>query len=258
MRKFALLFLLTALLMAPQWCVAQLSVKFKTLRVNNITNNLTTPAMTSLPFDALVLSDVGLAIDVELVNDGDSAVNLYAETATIGLLYYDSPYGWRKIDRLDDRDCRIPLQSGLVYLQHPNIKAHTSVTIQRFWYYRLPTFYDISSLYYVSSTVPTMRLVLMVPGQEPILSDIPETVYVNGLKLDDDWQECGKCASYQLLSNGLLKDYMHENPYLFGTEFSQDLIRKEFQCNMAFAWKQYSLLVPPTKELGLSVRCLRD
>lgn len=146
MRKFSLFFLLTAVLMAPQWSAAQLSVKFKTLRVNNITNNLTTPAMTSLPFDALVLSDVGLAIDVELVNDGDSAVNLYAETATIGLLYYDSQCGWRKIDRLDDRDCRIPLQSGLVYLQHPNIKAHTSVTIQRFWYYRLPTFYDISSL----------------------------------------------------------------------------------------------------------------
>ena len=244
MKKFLIWLLFAAILMAPSLCGAQVSVRFKTLAINNISNKRTAPRR-AVPFDAIILSDVSLVVGVELVNNGDSAVNLYAEAATIGLLYYDSQYGWRKIERLDDRDCLTPLQLGLCYVQHPYIEAHSSVTIQRFWYYRFHTFYDVSSLYYVSSTVPTMRLFLSIPGQEPIISDAPETIYVNGVKLDSNEQECGNGDSYQLVNNELVQEYMRENPYLFGSEFSQDILIREFQRNMALAKLQYSQLRLP-------------
>lgn len=244
MKKFTTWILFAAVLLAPLLCGAQVSVRFKTLAINNISNKRTDPRRVA-PCDAIVLSDVRLVVGVELVNDGDSAVNLYVEAATIGLLYYDSQLGWRKIERLDDRDCRIPLQLGLCYVQHPYIGAHSSVPIQRFWYYRLPTFYDVSSLYYVSSTVPTMRLFLSIPGQEPIFSEAPETIYVNGVKLGSNEQECRNGSSYQLVNNEMVQEYMRENPYLFGSEFSQDILIREFQTNMAFAQRQYSLLHLP-------------
>ena len=244
MKRLVPSLLLVAVLLAPLLCGAQVSVRFKTLAINNISNKRTDPRRVA-PCDAIVLSDVRLVVGVELVNDGDSAVNLYVEAATIGLLYYDSQLGWRKIERLDDRDCRIPLQLGLCYVQHPYIGAHSSVTTQRFWYYPLPTFYDVSSLYYVSSTVPTMRLFLSIPGQEPIMSDAPETIYVNGVRLDSDVQECQDSGSYQLVNNEMMQEYMRENPYLFGSEFSQDILIREFQSNMAYSQRQYSLLRLP-------------
>ena len=250
--SLSILFLMvvTTVLLVPLLCGAQVSVRFKTLAINNISNKRTDPSR-GLPFDALILSDVRLVVGVELVNDGDSVVNLSAEAVTIGLLYYDSQYGWRKIERLDDRDCRTPLQLGLCYVQHPYIGAHSSVTTQRFWYYRLPTFYDISSLYYVSSTVPTMRLFLSIPGQEPIMSDAPETIYVNGVKLGSNEQECRNGSSYQLVNNEMVQEYMREYPYLFGSEFSQDILIREFQTNMAFAQRQYSLLRLPETSVVL-------
>ena len=117
-----------------------------------------------------------------------------------------------------------------------------------YYSYSYERFYDISSLYYVSSTVPTMRLFLSIPGQEPIFSDAPETIYVNGVKLDTNAQVRGDGSSCQLVNNEMVQEYMRENPYLFGSELSQDILIREFQSNMALARRQYSLLRLPEME----------
>ena len=81
------------------------------------------------------------------------------------------------------------------------------------------------------------------------MSDAPETIYVNGVKLDPDRQVCQNGSSYQLVNNEMVQEYMRENPYLFGSEFSQDILIREFQSNMAFAQRQYSLLrLPEVKQ----------
>ncbi|MBO7493829.1 MAG: hypothetical protein J6T87_06785 [Bacteroidales bacterium] len=47
------------------------------------------------------------------------------------------------------------------------------------------------------------------------------------------------------MNNEIVQEYMRENPYLFGSEFSQYVLIREFQCNMDLAQRQYSLLRLP-------------
>ena len=230
----SILFLMavTTLLLAPLFCEAQVSVEFKKLEIKNITNMRAKPVARRL--GETLVSDVCLKITAEIINDGDTTA--YPDEESMRFLYYDSQYGWRKTYSLS-RQMRLGMLAG--------VKPHSRKQVTYYYSYNYERFYEVSSLYYVSSTVPTMRLFLSIPGQEPIFSDAPETIYVNGVKLDSDEQECGNGSSYQLVNNEMVQEYMRENPYLFGSEFFQDILIREFQSNMALAQRQYSLLRLP-------------
>ncbi len=235
MKKSLSWFLFAAILMLPLLCEAQISVKFKKLEINNITNKKSKPVAHRMC--ETLISDVCLKITAEIINDGDTTV--YSDVERQGLLYYDSQYGWRKTNSL-------PRQVSACMIA--GIGPHFRKQVTYYYSYNYGRFYDVSSLYYVSSAVPTMRLFLLIPGQEPIISDAPETIYVNGVKLDSDGQVCQNGSYYQLVNNEMVQEYMRENPYLFGSEFSKDILISEFQSNMAFARRQYSLLCLPKKE----------
>ena len=191
-----------------------------------------------------LISDVHLKITAEIINDGDTTVYWHQEGERMGLLYYDSQYGWRKTNSLARQ-----MRPCMPYF--PGVEPHARKQVTYYYSYNYVRFYDVSSLYFVSSTVPTMRLFLSIPGQEPIFSDAPETIYVNGVKLDLDRQVRQNGSSYQLVNNEMVQEYMREYPYLFGSEFSQDILIREFQTNMAFAQRQYSLLRLPETSVVL-------
>ena len=244
MKKIVSSLLLVAVLLAPSLCKAQVSVKFKKLEIKNITNKRSEPV--TLRSGEVFISNVPnvmIKITAEIINDGDTTVYWHSdveqmEFEQMEFLYYDSQYGWRKIDHLSRQ-----VQFGIPYL--PGVEPHSRKQVTYYYSYNDALFYKVSSLYYVSRAVPTMRLFLSIPGQEPIMSDAPETIYVNGVMLDSDVQECQDGGSYQLVNNEMMQEYMRENPYLFGSEFSQDILIREFQSNMAYSQRQYSLLRLP-------------
>lgn len=178
MKKSLSWFLFAAILTFPLLCGAQVSVKFKKLEINNITNTRNEPVFQRLGEIVIRSSDVCLKITAEIINDGDTTV--YPEER-VGLL-------------------------------------------------------------------------LSIPGQEPIMSDAPETVCVNGVKLDSDGQVCQNGSYYQLVNNEMVQEYMRENPYLFGSEFSKDILISEFQSNMLFAQRQYALLRLPEMSQSSTIR----
>ena len=250
MKRLVPSLLLVTVLLAPSLCEAQVSVKFKKLEINNITNKRSEPV--TVRSGEVFLSNVPnvmLKITAEIINDGDTTVYWHSdveqmEFEPMKFLYYDSQYGWRKIDHLSRQ-----VQFGIPYL--PGVEPHSRKQITYYYSYNDALFYKVSSLYYVSSTVPTMRLLLSIPGQEPIFSEAPETIYVNGVRLDSDEQECQDGGSYQLVNNEMMQEYMRENSYLFGSEFSQDILIREFQSNMAYSQRQYSLLRLPETSVVL-------
>ncbi len=239
MKKSVSWLLFAAILMLPLLCEAQVSVEFKKLEIKNITNMRAKPVARRL--GETLVSDVCLKITAEIINDGDTTVYWQQDGEEMNLLYYDSRYGWRKTNPLSRQ-----IRPCMPYL--PGVEAHSRKQVTYYYSYNYERFYEVSSLYYVSSTVPTMRLFLSIPGQEPIFSDAPETIFVNGVKLDSDRQVCQNGSSYQLVNNEMVQEYMRENPYLFGSEFSQDILIREFQSNMALAQRQYSLLRLPEME----------
>ena len=92
-------------------------------------------------------------------------------------------------------------------------------------------------LYYISAAVPTMRLCMEVPGQGMVYSDVPEEIIVNGRKIDPDWRNFDYSDNaYLLVNNELMREFMLENPHLFGSTFSEDVLMKEFVSHMAFTY----------------------
>ena len=245
MKRLLQLFLLVAVLLVPLFCEAQVSVKFKKLEINNITNKKSEPVV--VRFGEVFISnvpDVMLKITAEIINDGDTTVYWHSDVEQMEFLYYDCQYGWRKTNYLSRQ-----VQFGVPYL--PGVEPHSRKQVTYYYSYNDALFYEVSSLYYVSRAVPTMRLSLSIPGQGPIMSDAPETIFVNGVKLDSDEQVCQDAGSYQLVNNEMMQEYMRENPYLFGSEFSHDILIREFQSNMAYAQRQYSLLRLPETSVVL-------
>jgi hypothetical protein len=119
----------------------------------------------------------------------------------------------------------------------PNIPPHS----RRYndyvnWIY-VHRFDGMRPLYYVSAAVPTMRLCMEVPGQGMVYSGTPEEIIVNGRKIDPDWRNFDYSDNaYMLVNNELMREFMLENPYLFGTTFSEDVLMKEFVSHMAFTY----------------------
>lgn len=242
-----------ALMLPSLQCEAQLSLVFKTLNINNLnaeTNHKRPPEKIRLG-DVVICNepDVTITITAELINAGDSVIYFEGGLSTeqfdkqLALFCYEEKFGWRKMRIYDRRD---PARYD-GFLVRNALAPNESHTLELALYLKKGTFEEITPLYYISSIVPTMRLVLCMPGEEPVISDSPENVFLNAVKIDaDEIAACQNCGEiYRLTSNEMITEYMKENPELFGSFFPEEVLRKAFICNMEFARRMYPSSMQP-------------
>ena len=235
-------------------CEAQLSLVFKSLSVNNLngeTNHKSPPEKIRLG-DVVVdhEPEVSVSITAELINTSDTVIFFEGGLSTeefdkhLALYYYNERFGWRKGRVYGTRD---PIRY-MGMLVRNSLAPNECHVLELALYLSKRTFQEITPLYYISSIVPTAHLVLCMPGEEPVISDLPENVFLNGVKIDaDEIAACQNCGElYRLTSNEMIEEYMKENPDLFGSNFSDDILRKAFICNMDFVRRMYSGSMRPT------------
>lgn len=242
------------LLLSSGRCEAQLSLVFKSVNVNNLnaeTNHKYAPEKIRL--GEVVFPgehDLSITITAELINTSDSVIYFEGGLSTknikkqLTLFCYEEKFGWRKMKIYDRRD---PARYDGILVRN-TLAPNESHTLELALYLKRETFKETTPLYYISSKVPTMRLVLCMSGKEPIISDSPENVILNGVKIDaDEMAACHNCEEiYRLTSNEMITEYMKENPDLFGSYIPDEVMRKAFICNMEFARRMYPCSMQPT------------
>ena len=221
-------------------CAAQVAIKFKSLEISNVTDKIWEPnehIICQVILPSYYRGDVYLRIEAEIVNEGDTAVPISDFDRDKMTLVYRNPnpldnsleksmvYSW--LGRMERGCCLI----------EPVIRPHACRHDDYSDWISVYRFRGMRPLYYVSAAVPTMRLCMEVSGQGLVYSDAPEEIIVNGRKIDPDWRNFDYSDNaYQLVNNELMREFMLENPYLFGSTFSEDVLMKEFVSHMAFTY----------------------
>ena len=69
---------------------------------------------------------------------------------------------------------------------------------------------------------------------------------VNGVEIHPESFDCNHCGDiYMLVNNELMNEFIQEQPWLFPSGITDELIRQEFACNMQYARKLYSMMALP-------------
>ena len=241
MNRYVVHFLTFAFCVSVQICAAQVAVELYSVKVRNVTERCYKPAnLISLLKSTDDFPEVELEVEGAVVNNNDST--LIFEVDSLMICYYTNREGKARWSPMHD-DSR--MKGGCtVYNAYYALRAHQSYSIHFFIRYPRYYFMDISPLYYMSNLIPTIRLELTLPGQKPILSDEVKHVWVNGVHVDNPWYKCDNCGStYQLVNNEVLKEFLLENPELFGNIFNEAFLINEFQCSMALARRTYASLL---------------
>lgn len=221
-------------------CAAQVTIKFKSLEICNVTDKIWEPdnlILGVLRLPSYDCGDVYLRIQAEIINEGDTAVPISSFDRDKMSLVYRNPNP--KDNSL--ANSMVKSQLGAIVrvcgILEPNIPPHSRRNNDFVNWIYVHRFDGMRPLYYVSAAVPTMRLCMEVPGQGMVYSDAPEEIIVNGRKIDPDWRNFDYSDNaYMLVNNELMREFMLENPYLFGTTFSEDVLMKEFVSHMAFTY----------------------
>ena len=226
-------------------CAAQVSIKFKSLEISNVTDKIWEPEKMRLGEVLIPSYDRGhvyLRIQAEIVNEGDTAVPISSFDRDIMTLVYRNPNPSNNLPENSMVYSRLGAIVRVCGILEPNFPPH-SCRYNDYWdLINVNRFDGMRPLYYVSAAVPTMRLCMEVPGQGLVYSDAPEEIIVNGRKIDPDWRNFDYSDnSYQLVNNKLMREFMLENPYLFGNTFSEDILMKEFVSNMAFTYHCFTI-----------------
>ena len=226
------------LCMAPYLGIAQVEIEFTSFEVTNITNQHSSQ---DIPLGVVLTGsprDVYMEITATIRNTSDRPVNLVFSNKDmrVGHLYYSKTINdWVLQDRWPDDFKDI-------------IRIAPNGTYQVFTRKRWPEYYFIekSPLYYMSDIASNMRLYLLRPSGEVIVSGTAQKVIVNGVELNTDPVVCKHCAdSYTLINNELMNEYIQEQPWLFPSGITDELIREEFACNMLYTRKLYSMMALP-------------
>ena len=221
-------------------CAAQVSIKFKSLEISNVTDKIWEPEKMRLGEVLIPSYDRGhvyLRIQAEIVNEGDTAVPISSFDREKMMLVYHNPNPRDNSLANSMVKSRLGAIVRVCGILEPNFPPH-SCRYNDYWdLINVNRFDGVRPLYYVSAAIPTMRLCMEVPGQGLVYSDAPEEIIVNGREIDPDWRNFDYSDNaYQLVNNELMREFMLENPYLFGSSFSEDILMKEFVSNMAFTY----------------------
>ena len=221
-------------------CAAQVSIKFKSLEISNVTDKIWEPEKMRLGEVLIPSYDRGhvyLRIQAEIVNEGDTAVPISSFDRDKMTLVYRNPNPSNNLPENSMVYSRLGRMVRGCYVIEPVIQPQACRYDDYSDWINVNRFREMRPLYYVSAAVPTMRLCMEIAGQGLVYSDAPEEIIVNGRKIDPDWRNFDYSDnSYQLVNNELMREFMLENPYLFGSTFSEDILMKEFVSNMAFTY----------------------
>ena len=220
-------------------CAAQVAIKFKSLEISNVTDKIWEPKVYScvIRLPSYASGDVYLRIQAEIVNEGDTAVPISNFDRDKMTLVYRNPNPSNNLPENSMVYSRLERMARGCFLIESVIRPHACRYDDYSDWINVNRFRGMRPLYYVSAAVPTMRLCMEVSGQGLVYSDAPEEIIVNGRKIDPDWRNFDYSDnSYLLVNNELMREFMLENPYLFGTTFSEDVLMKEFVSNMAFTY----------------------
>ncbi len=229
-------------------CAAQVSIKFKSLEISNVTDKIWEAEKMRLGEVLIPSYDRGhvyLRIQAEIVNEGDTAVPISSFDRDKMTLVYRNPNPSNNLPENSMVYSRLGAIVRVCGILEPNIPPY-SRRYNDYWdLINVNRFCGMRPLYYVSAAVPTMRLCMEVPGQGLVYSDAPEEIIVNGRKIDPDWRNFDYSDnSYLLVNNELMREYMLENPYLFGSTFCEDLLMNEFLSHMAFTYHCFPITNP--------------
>ena len=239
-------------------CEAQVSLDFNTLGVNNLnswTNHRTDPGILC-EYPGTVMSDVSVNITAELTNTSDAVLyfgdEVYggADNVRLAMYFYEMGSGWK-----------------IMYLYNPashdfnvmpdinSLASGESIALRAAAIFPARLFVKETPLYYMSSIVPTMYLVLEIPGQEPIFSALPETVFLNGVKLNTRKSKCYSCGEIYLLTHNSesIDELMAWVPGertsltgLFGDVYKSNyMLEKAFVCNMDYTRRSLPIYTHP-------------
>ena len=220
-------------------CAAQVAIKFKSLEISNVTDKIWEPKVYScvIRLPSYASGDVYLRIQAEIVNEGDTAVPISSFDRDKMTLVYRNPNPSNNLPENSMVYSRLERMARGCFLIESVIRPHACRYDDYSDWINVNQFRGMRPLYYVSAAVPTMRLCMEVSGQGLVYSDAPEEIIVNGREIDPDWRNFDYSDNaYMLVNNELMREYMLENPYLFGTTFSEDVLMKEFVSHMAFTY----------------------
>ena len=259
MKKIRLLSLLLLLCCSfSVKCEAQVSLDFNTLGVNNLnswTNHRTDPGILC-EYPGTVMSDVSVNITAELTNT--SAAVLYfgdevyggADNVRLAMYFYEMGSGWKKMYLYNPASHDFNVMPGV-----GSLASGESIALRAAAVFPARLFVKETPLYYMSSIVPTMYLVLEIPGQEPIFSALPETVFLNGVKLNPRKSKCYSCGEIYLLTHNSesIDELMAWVPGerasltgLFGDVYkSYYMLEKAFVCNMDYTRRSLPIYTHP-------------
>lgn len=237
-RTFTQLIVGIMLFVVPYLGIAQVEIEFTSFEVTNITNQHSSQ---DIPIGVVLTGspgDVYMEITATIRNTSDRPVNLVFSNKDIriGHLYYSKTINdWILQDRWPDDFKDI-------------IRIAPNGTYKVFTRKRWPEYYFVekSPLYYMSDIASNMRLYLLRPSGDVIVSGTAQKVIVNGRELNTNPVVCNHCAdSYMLVNNELMSEYIQEQPWLFPSGINDELIRQEFACNMLYARKLCSMMSLP-------------
>ena len=224
---------------APLFSVAQVTIEFTSYEVCNV-NNQKYPL--GVPLGVVLLSspdDVHSEIKATIRNLSDTAVTLVFSNDDVrfGRTYYSKEVNdWVYYDRCPYDEFKDTVR----------ISPHGSYTSSIVLKYSKYNFITMSSLYYLSDRAANMRLYLNIPEQGTIMSGTVQKVIVNGVEIHPESFDCNHCGDiYMLVNNELMNEFIQEQPWLFPSGITDELIRQEFACNMQYARKLYSMMALP-------------
>ena len=227
-------------------CEAQVSLVFNTLGVNNInrwTNQKTDPGMLE-KYPGLLMSGVSIDIMAELTNTSgavlyfDDEVCGGADNVRLALYFYEIGFGWEKMYLYNPSSHNFNVMPDI-----GSLAAGKSITLRAAAIFPARLFMNETPLYYISSIVPTMYLVLEIPGQVPIFSALPENVFLNGRMLNPAKNKCYSCGEIYLVTHdSTIDELLNWKPEgrpnlteMFGEGYYSDyMLGKAFVCNMEY------------------------
>lgn len=239
-------------------CEAQVSLDFNTLGVNNLnswTNHRTDPGILC-EYPGTVMSDVSVNITAELTNTSDAVLyfgdEVYggADNVRLAMYFYEMGSGWKKMYLYNPASHDFNVMPDI-----NSLASGESIALRAAAIFPASLFVKETPLYYMSSIVPTMYLVLEISGQEPIFSALPETVFLNGVKLNPRKSKCYSCGEIYLLTHNSesIDELMSWVPGerasltgLFGEVYkSYYMLEKAFVCNMDYTRRSLPIYKHP-------------
>lgn len=251
--KKNIFFAFVALLFSSMDCIAQITLEFEKLGVNNVnqwTNHRTSSEI--MQYGDMALSDVSMEVLAKLTNTSDEVIYFDRKNGNdnvkLAAHFYEIGSGWKKMYLFNPNTFDFNILSGI-----DSLIPGESITMRTGVIFPAILFQKELPLYYISSIVPSMYLVFEMYGYEPVYSASTNNVFLNGVKLESIRKRCHSCGEIYLLTHNFesLGEVLAmkvpgriDLSITFGSQFySEYLMEKAFVCNMDFV----SRLLPITK-----------